>query len=418
MLDVVIVGAGAAGISAGRICAARGLSCAILEASDRIGGRAYTDTASLPGHWDQGAQWLHCADINPLVAEATALNWAFERTDRTDQAMNFRGGRWHDADDNAAFNTHLAAAFDAIYDASAAGRDLPVAQVLPDSGIWQPQVRNVLQQMISADPEATSTLGYGDYDDSQVNWIVTGGLGALIERLGAGLPIRTRCAVRAITAQGDGVQIDTDQGRLAARAVIVTASTNLLMSGAIRFAPGPARGVLDLMQNLPCGSYEKVALAFDRLPFDATDPLFCNITPHPGARPLGFQIVGQPQPKLIAHFGGSAARDLAAMGAAAMIALARDGVAAAFGSAAARSITGAAVTAWQSNPWVRGAYSYTVPGAGTARAAMINANAGPIRFAGEAFSPRAYATVHGAWQSGRAAASGLADDLVHGKGLA
>lgn len=415
MVDIVIVGAGAAGISAGRVCAARGLSFVILEASDRIGGRAYTDTASLPGYWDQGAQWFHCADINPLVAQAKTLNWAFERTDRTDQALHFLHGRWHDTNANAAFNTHLAAAFDAIYAASAAGRDVPVSEVIPDGGPWHPEVRNILQLMISADPEATSALGYGDYDDTQVNWIVTGGLGALIARLGAGLPISTGCAVRAIAAIGKGVQIDTDQGSLVAQAVIVTASTNLLLSGAIRFAPGPAQGVLDLMPNLPCGSYEKVALAFDRLPFDATDALFCNITLQDAARPLGFQIVGPPQPKLIAHFGGSAARDLAAMGPDGMIAYARDAVTAAFGNAASKTITGAAVTAWQANPWVQGAYSYSVPGAGTARTAMINANAGPIRFAGEAFAARAYSTVHGAWQSGRMIATELADAISSGK---
>lgn len=411
MLDIVIIGAGAAGVSAGRLCAARGLTFTILEASDRIGGRAYTDKVSLPGHWDQGAQWFHCADINPLVAEARAVNWAFETEDRTGKAMNYLNGQWQDDTYDATFNAHLIAAFDAIYAAGAQGLDVPVSQVVPDSGKWLPQVRNILQMMISADPEVTSTLGYADYDDTQANWIVGGGMGALIEKLAAGLPIRTNCPVRAITTQTSGVRIDTDQGRLTARAVIVTASNNLLLSGAIRFENGCARPVLDLMAQLPCGSYEKVALAFDQLPFAATDDLFCNITPQDAVLPFGFQISGSPHPKLIAHFGGSAARDLAAAGPAAMIALARDAVAAAFGSDATAKIIGAATTSWQTNPWVRGAYSYALPGAGRTRSAMIAANAGPIRFAGEAFSPRAYSTVHGAWQSGLAVATDLANAL-------
>jgi monoamine oxidase len=68
--DVVIVGAGAAGVGAGMELTKRGVPFVILEASDRVGGRAHTDKTSLPYAWDKGCHWLHCADVNPLVAEA------------------------------------------------------------------------------------------------------------------------------------------------------------------------------------------------------------------------------------------------------------------------------------------------------------------------------------------------------------
>ena len=71
--DVVIVGAGAAGVGAGLELQARGVPFVILEAADRVGGRAFTDRASLPGPWDQGCHWFHCADVNPLVAWADRL---------------------------------------------------------------------------------------------------------------------------------------------------------------------------------------------------------------------------------------------------------------------------------------------------------------------------------------------------------
>ena len=64
--DVAVVGAGAAGIAAARTLRDAGLGCVVLEASGRLGGRAWTDTASLGAPFDQGASWLHDAENNPL----------------------------------------------------------------------------------------------------------------------------------------------------------------------------------------------------------------------------------------------------------------------------------------------------------------------------------------------------------------
>src|SRR6516165_4091837 len=72
--DVVIVGAGAAGIAAARRLARSGLSVMALEATARIGGRAWTcNVAGLP--LDLGCRWLHSADRNPWtrIAETAGL---------------------------------------------------------------------------------------------------------------------------------------------------------------------------------------------------------------------------------------------------------------------------------------------------------------------------------------------------------
>jgi monoamine oxidase len=418
MLDVVIVGAGAAGIAAGRALAALGFTITILEASPRIGGRAFTDRRSIPGQWEQGCQWFHCADVNPLVPVAETLGWEFERQDRTNSDQVFLDGRWQSAQELADWGSQLEAAFAAIYSAGAAGQDRPIPDILPDSGKWQPLVRNLLQLLSSADPEQLSAQGYSDYADTGQNWIVTAGLGAMMERLAIGLPIRTGVAVRAIDDVPKGLRVETSEGPIDARAAIVTASTNLILSGAIRFGSASVQPVLDRMQGLPCGAYEKVALAFDRLPLDPGELLFLSVQAHSGDLPIGFQIVAGPQPKLITHIGGSPARDLAIEGADAMIAHARAAIASAFGSQAPRGITAAAVTGWSANPWVRGAYSYARPGHGQSRKAMIAANTQRLRFAGEAFSLPWHSTVHGAWQSGCDVASELATELAKTGGAA
>ena len=66
-VDAVIVGAGAAGIAAGRRLAAAGKRFVVLEAADNVGGRCITDTKTFGVPYDRGAHWIYAADINPLA---------------------------------------------------------------------------------------------------------------------------------------------------------------------------------------------------------------------------------------------------------------------------------------------------------------------------------------------------------------
>ncbi len=65
-IDVAVIGAGAAGISATQALAGRPLSVVVLEARDRIGGRAQTVEREGYG-LDMGCGWLHSADENVLA---------------------------------------------------------------------------------------------------------------------------------------------------------------------------------------------------------------------------------------------------------------------------------------------------------------------------------------------------------------
>src|SRR5690349_14271715 len=68
--DVVIVGAGAAGIAAARHLRQAGLNPLLLEARDRVGGRAWTNVAAFGFPVDMGCAWLHSADRNPWMSYA------------------------------------------------------------------------------------------------------------------------------------------------------------------------------------------------------------------------------------------------------------------------------------------------------------------------------------------------------------
>ena len=78
-LDLVIVGAGAAGLAAARRARELGLNVIVLEAKDRIGGRAWTDRSSLGIPWERGANWLHEAERNLFRRYADTAGFAYER---------------------------------------------------------------------------------------------------------------------------------------------------------------------------------------------------------------------------------------------------------------------------------------------------------------------------------------------------
>src|SRR5579862_537262 len=76
--DVAIVGAGAAGVAAARRLAEDGRSVIVVEASDRVGGRAWTlGIAGMP--LDLGCGWLHSADRSPMPALAEAAGFSVDR---------------------------------------------------------------------------------------------------------------------------------------------------------------------------------------------------------------------------------------------------------------------------------------------------------------------------------------------------
>lgn len=83
MPDTVVIGGGAAGIAAARRLHDAGEDVLLVEASDRLGGRAHSDTLTLPGGGtatvDLGCGWLHSARRNPWTVIAEAQDMPIDR---------------------------------------------------------------------------------------------------------------------------------------------------------------------------------------------------------------------------------------------------------------------------------------------------------------------------------------------------
>ncbi len=396
--QVVIVGAGAAGVGAGMALKRLGVDFLIIEAKDRVGGRAFSESASLGHLWDHGCHWFHSADINPLREIADRIGHGYAPRQDAITAPMFVNGRW-DMESKARLEV-----WDYLERVAVSGRDVAASAFMAEGDPLAPVLGHWMKLMTSAEPQEVSALDYGRFEDTHVNLRVRDGYGALIARLASALPIRLGCPASWIAQAGSRMRVETPEGIIAADAVIVTASVNVLKSGAIRFSPALPEDFAEALAAVPCGTYEKMAVAVNDETFSEFGHVGCEIVDPQGSEPLNMEIGPFGRPIAIGHIAGHFARDLAAEGEAARIDFFIEKLVSAFGASIRGKITGAATTGWTRDPFIRGGYASARPGKAAARDAMIEADLAPLLFAGEAFHPFANATAHGAYLSGQDAA--------------
>ncbi len=396
--DVLIIGAGAAGTSAARACAARGLSCVVLEAAPRAGGRCLTTHALGPA-LDLGATWLHAANRNPLTAFATDTI----DHDSVRARHLWIGDRWANTAELAGFETAEQAFYDAM-EAAAPGPDRAVADVIPHGGVWGPTIAHWQGAQIQAREVTELSLHDQLANDLEgPNLLPRQGLGTLLESLAAGLPIRLHSTVQRLDWSGPGVVAHGDFGALSARFAIITVSTGVLAAGHIRFTPALPASHAQAIHDLPMGLLTKFGFtATDRLGIPPFHGIRCRVSAQ-YPRPMSWVLWPFDQDILFGFVGGSLAWELSAAGPAACEAAARAEFASIFGP----GHPGAAVVSdWGENPHFLGSYSQARPGAAGARATLAQP-LGPLRFAGEATHHGLAGTAAGAWLEGARAVAEL-----------
>ncbi len=415
--EVVVVGAGIAGLAAAAALRRAGRTCTVLEATGRIGGRAFTERpAALGGAaFDHGASWLHAAERNPLAGLARAAWIVLQETQGNwTRSVVIEGRRATEAE----LQTYDRAweRFEAVARARAqAGPDTSVADAVaplaaePEIAPWLPTVAAWEASLIAAaDPRDLSVQDWHLNELSGGNLAVPGGLGAMVERvLGpAAGPVRLATPVRRIAWDRPGgmVAVTTDAGTLAARACIVTVSTGVLRAGGIGFDPPLPEAQRAALEGLPMGLLSKVALRPAAPALSPGSSLYRRLG-DPGERAMFFSH-SRLQDYLVGFFGGRAAWELAAAGPAATEDFARAELRALLGAEA--GFGPAVVTDWAADPAFLGAYAYARPDCVAARAAMDAPLAQRMFFAGEAWCMDGLAgTAGGAFLSGERAASAV-----------
>ncbi|WP_158044189.1 flavin monoamine oxidase family protein [Skermanella pratensis] len=406
-VDVVVVGAGAAGLAAARELGRRGISAVVVEARGRMGGRAHT-VLSDGGHpADLGCGWLHSADRNPWCAIAEGLGLEIDRNppDWGQGSVGRRIGREAMTDWAEAMERF----WDLIDRVGDAGPDRSVADLLPAGDRWLPRFEAVIGYISGAEPGALSAVDLVRYADTGVNWRVASGYGTLVARAGAGVHVSLDTPVTSVDLTGPRIVLTTPKGELCGRAVILTVPPPLLDGEAIRFTP-PLPEKIEAARALPMGYVAKLFLEvvegsgclWDLEP-DTQVPGALD-----GARTGLYHLEPLGRPLIEAYYGGALALDLERAGAEAMEDFAVGELSGLFGSSVRRHLKPVAASGWAADPWSLGAYSYAVPGGADRRADLVLPVDGRLFFAGEACSRDSYSTTHGAYLTGIDAAAAAA----------
>ena len=415
--DIVIVGAGAAGIAAGLELARARVPFTMLEAAPRIGGRACTDIDSLGHAWDRGAHWFHAAEKNPLRQIAGRIGHPYDAENEGWDREVWRDGRRLDSAAEAANGEALGNALAAIGSVSGKAPDVSTAEAVAAvlSGPHAPYARFLIEVIGGGKAEAMSAIDQAAYDGGETDIAVSGGYGALLARLAAELPVSTATPVARIERRPGGVDVTTPHGSLRARACILTASTAVLASGSIRLEPSALAAIAPALESLPLGCCEKIALELTGNP-DRWPPSN-KILALQGADVFSLHVRPFGRPIVTANVAGDTALTVAAMTEEDAGALLAEALTAMFGTGLRRAFGREARTSWKTDPLIGGAYSHALVGRAGLRDSLRQADLGPLLLAGEALSAGFFSTVHGAWETGMSAARKAAARLGYSQSV-
>lgn len=400
--EVVVVGAGAAGIAAARTLVERGLRVAVLEARDRVGGRLIT--TDLRGHpVDLGGHWLHAGPINPLVRLGEARGEPLRIAAQEGHLLV--SGRKGRPAEIAAHGRAFAVADRALTSqAGLPGPDRPAARALPPGlGPWAARIA-LVHGLVSGRPlEEVSlhdfpSMEYGD------NRFIAGGYGSYLARLAQGLPIALNSPVTRIDWSGAGVTVETEGGTtLEARAVIVTIPT-MVLRGTPLFTPSLPAETRAAIDGFATGIYEHAVLHWPSAPFRGRDRLAALAGGR--HRPPGLLTRVDGTPFHFFEFDVPMARDLDARGRDpdAPRRLVRAALAEHVGHRALHDLSIPAISEWRHDPWARGSWAVVPPGHAGARGTLRVPVGDRIWFAGEALSRLQWGTAGGAYEEGTRAA--------------
>ncbi|MCA1241707.1 FAD-dependent oxidoreductase [Stappia stellulata] len=419
--DVIVIGAGIAGLAAARHLVALDYEVILLEATDRIGGRVQTDR-SLGAPFEIGAGWIHGPDGNPVSDLAKAAGSPTFVTD--DESFEVFAPDGTHQSRTAIFAAQerlerLAARIDATFD-----RDRPLSEaigLLDPSALTAPLTRWMLSAYTEFDTgaaiERLSALHFDEdeaYDGADV--ILTQGFDAIPRHLAQGLDIRLGTVVDAIDYEaGDGAAVHAGDAVYESDFVICTAPLGVLKAEAIAFDPPLPQAIRASLERLEMGNVTKIALKFADAHWPVETQYFGLITGEKGRWNyfLNYRTYSEENILLGLSVGAYAAK-AEAMHDAEMTADAMDAVRTMFG----RDVPDpqdVRLTRWSQDPFTRGAYSFAAYGA---KPDDFDALARPVEktllFAGEHTTFRHHGTVHGAYMSGLEAARIIDEELWDG----
>lgn len=403
-VDVAIVGAGAAGLTAATRLRSLGRRVVVLEARGRPGGRVHTDRR-LGEPFDSGAHYLHWAERNPWRAVAARLGVEVGEESASPGFGIYANGLAL-PDEARSRRRRAFLRIDALI-AAGTDPDRSVADAVRAAGEdARESAAGLMRLTLGEEPDRVSAADYEQLWSGE-DLVCPDGYGTLLERYASGLPVRYAETVRRLDWSGPGVRVETSGGVLHARAAIVTVSVGVLRSGRFAFNPGLPPETEAALQGLGMGAYTKIALRMDRSRLRGTALTNAlDLGPPDGvvsveAWPFGRDLV-------ICYLGGDFARALCAAGEREAVDHAAERLGRIFGSGVRAAVAGGALADWWTDHLSAGSYSIARPGHAAARLALRRPIGRRIWLAGEASAGGGAMTAGGAALEGERAAAEVA----------
>ncbi len=420
---ILIIGAGVAGLAAGRKLQQAGLPVLILEARDRIGGRIHTDHHFAPYPTELGAEFVHGENVSTWgLLRETRLKATQVFASEANHFIFFQGSLKPVCDLQ---NHAIGRALDlcSVYGSAV----LPLIRAWQQSGKPDQEVSTVLQSALpnmssemrtivessyqglnAADLHELSAFGLleGSYaGDGDRDYRIDDGYSAWLEVFARGVPVRLSDPVKFVRWSKLGIDLLTESNKAYhAKRLIVTLPLALLQQGYPEFDPGLPQPQLLAVRRLASGPITKILLRF-REPFWPSEAeRFLNTLDTRFFWRTGWGRTDE-NPGLTIFVGASTARKFNQLGCSNAIKLVLNDLKSIFGADQSRNLLGARFLDWQADPFCRMGYSFVRPGGLGARAQLATPTENVIFWAGEATDPLRPATVHGAVESGFRAAS-------------
>ena len=396
--EVVVVGAGAAGIAAARRLKDAGVPCLLVEARHRLGGRGYS--VKHGGHGiDLGCGWLHSAETNPFVAIAAAQGRAIDRSTPSwgrpalDHAFPLAEQR--------AYQQAMASFYERLSALAHEDNDVPVAAAFEPGGRWNGLIGAVVTYISGGAADRVSAQDFDNYAGTDVNWRVAEGYGTVIAAHADAVELALETPVTRIDHSGRQLRIETERGTIVADRAIVTLPTNILAAREDLFFPALPHKT-EAAAGLPLGLADKLYLTLDRADEFGRDTRVFGRTDTDATASYTFRPQGRPQVE--GYFGDGLAAALERGGVSAFVDFAIGELTGVLGSNFEKRVALLDMHLWGVDPFARGSYSFARPGKVGCRQVLAAPVDDRLFFAGEACSKLDFSTAHGAYLTGLAAA--------------
>jgi monoamine oxidase len=433
--NIIIIGAGVAGLTAAKLLHEDGFDVMILEAKNRVGGR--THTIDLGGtKADAGASWIHYKNGNPITY--IAQEYGFEIIEDVLKSFQIWDSQKGQKMGLKRF-LYLSQA-DKIKELGIEKfQDNPnIGQTAADffnhyaeDKKWNPQKERILRFLYKTLLEVDYAARIEDIsfcdeyflnyfeEENQMDGFLLGGYSQLVNLLSEGLDIQLSTVVERIDYTDSVVSIFTNQGQFECEKIVVTVPLGVLKTNAIVFNPPLPERKQKAIQSIGYGNLEKVIFTFDKS-FSLKEKVLFYIGENENG--LEFPLIYNASeisdfPTLIIFYAANFAKEM------------QEKTATEIANAAQKVLEKTLdipnlkprnihVTKWSKDPYFLGSYSYSKT---DSTESEMNTLTEPLEnkvyFSGEATSPEGQGYVHGALLSGVREAKRLGASLKGIKGL-